>query len=73
MSVPEVHVDSAGNRHYWLNGKLHRDDGPAIVFASGKHFWYLNGDSYYDRRKYQADANLSDEDMVALLLRYRFK
>ena len=26
-----------------LNGKLHRIDGPAIVYANGHHGWYLNG------------------------------
>jgi len=27
-----------------LNGKLHREDGPAIEFANGDKSWYLNGD-----------------------------
>ena len=25
------------------NGKLHREDGPAIELASGSEVWYLNG------------------------------
>jgi hypothetical protein len=29
---------------YWyLNGKLHREDGPAIEHADGRKCWYLNG------------------------------
>ncbi len=32
-----------GNKHWYLNGKLHREDGPAIEYADGHKFWYLNG------------------------------
>ena len=28
---------------WYLNGKLHREDGPAVEFADGDKFWYLNG------------------------------
>ena len=28
---------------WFLNGKLHREDGPAIEYANGTKFWYLNG------------------------------
>jgi hypothetical protein len=27
---------------WYLNGKLHRNNGPAIEFADGTKFWYLN-------------------------------
>jgi hypothetical protein len=37
-----VKVDDSG-RAWYVNGKLHRDDGPAIEFASGDKEWYLNG------------------------------
>jgi hypothetical protein len=26
-----------------LNGKLHREDGPAVIWADGTKRWYLNG------------------------------
>ena len=26
-----------------VNGKLHREDGPAIKFAGGSKYWFLNG------------------------------
>ena len=29
-----------------INGKCHRDDGPAIEYASGDKYWYLNGTLY---------------------------
>jgi hypothetical protein len=29
---------------FWrLNGKLHREDGPAVEYADGDKYWYLNG------------------------------
>jgi hypothetical protein len=32
-----------GNLFYYLNGKLHREDGPAIDLNNGFKFWNLNG------------------------------
>jgi hypothetical protein len=26
-----------------LNGKSHREDGPAIEYSDGRRFWWLNG------------------------------
>ena len=31
-----------GSKAWWLNGKLHRTDGPAIERANGNKAWYLN-------------------------------
>ena len=31
-------------KHWYLNGKLHREDGPAIEYANGTKDWYLNGE-----------------------------
>ena len=28
------------------NGKLHREDGPAITDSNGTKFWYLNGERH---------------------------
>jgi len=30
-------------RFWRLNGKLHREDGPAVEYPSGTKCWYLNG------------------------------
>ena len=32
-----------GIQHWFLNDKLHREDGPAVEFADGCKLWYLNG------------------------------
>lgn len=36
--------DQWGNKRWFLNRKLHREDGPAIECANGDRHWYLNGE-----------------------------
>jgi hypothetical protein len=36
--------DDKGTVRYFLNGKLHREDGPAIEYADGDKYWYINGE-----------------------------
>ena len=44
MSIEYKVVVTDGGAQYWcLNGQLHREDGPAIIFADGEQSWYLNG------------------------------
>jgi hypothetical protein len=31
---------------WWINGKLHRTDGPALIWNSGCQEWYLNGERH---------------------------
>ena len=38
----EVTVDQRATK-WKLNGKLHREDGPAIEHPSGTKCWYING------------------------------
>ena len=37
-----VRVHDNGDKKWYLNGKLHREDGPAIEWAGGSKYWYLN-------------------------------
>jgi len=39
---PISETDEYGNKYWYLNGKLHRVDGPAIELADGDKYWYLN-------------------------------
>jgi hypothetical protein len=32
-----------GDKHWYLNGQLHREDGPACEYFDGDKYWYLNG------------------------------
>ena len=42
----EVIVYNDGSKFWYLNGKRHREDGPAVEYADGDKFWYLNGTKY---------------------------
>ena len=39
-----VKVYSNGTKYWYLNGKLHREEGPAVEYANGDKYWYLNGE-----------------------------
>ena len=39
----EITVDADGTKHWQVNGKQHREDGPAIEFADGREEWWING------------------------------
>ena len=43
MNKPECKTYPNGNKEWYLNGKLHREDGPAIENTNGNKYWYLNG------------------------------
>ena len=30
-------------KHYYINGILHREDGPAVEYPDGTKYWYKNG------------------------------
>ena len=37
-----VKVFDNGDRYWYLNGQLHREDGPAVEYTDGTRIWYLN-------------------------------
>ena len=39
-----VQVNNDGDTYWHLNGKLHREDGPAVEHSDGSKEWYLNGE-----------------------------
>ena len=39
-----LNILANGDKHWFLNDKLHREDGPAIEGADGYKEWYLNGE-----------------------------
>jgi len=39
----EYHIHINGDKWWHLNGKLHREDGPAIEFANGGTEYWING------------------------------
>jgi hypothetical protein len=43
MKEYTVKVYDDGTKEWWLHGKRHREDGPAIEGGSGYKQWWLNG------------------------------
>jgi len=44
-----VKVYSNGTKEWFLHGKLHREDGPAVEYVDGDKYWYLNGTSFTEK------------------------
>ena len=42
MKTYTVKVSNNGTKYWYLNDKLHREDGPAVEDADGTKHWYLN-------------------------------
>ena len=42
-----------GDKVWYLNGKLHREDGPAIEWADGDKYWFLNSKHYFELDYYR--------------------
>lgn len=42
----KVHKD--GSKWWYLNGRVHREDGPAIEYANGDKYWFRNGKCHRD-------------------------
>jgi len=43
MLPNEVKLYDNDDKEWYLNGNLHREDGPAVESANGDKEWYLNG------------------------------
>ena len=46
MTEPTCEIDAFGNKRWYLNGLLHREDGPAIEYADRTIAWYKNGERH---------------------------
>jgi hypothetical protein len=41
-----IRITPAGDKEWFLNGLVHRTDGPAVEWTNGDKFWYLNGQQH---------------------------
>ena len=69
MNKPECKTYPDGTKEWRLNGKYHREDGPAIEWSNGGKHWYLNGKRHReDRPAYEGSGGikrwyLNDEEV----------
>jgi hypothetical protein len=50
-----------GTKVWYLNGKLHREDGPAVESTDGSKAWYLHGERHREADYKIAIENLNKE------------
>ena len=43
---PVCETDIWGNNRWYLNERLHREDGPAVIYANGTQLWYIDGNMH---------------------------
>jgi hypothetical protein len=43
MKTYTVEIGDDGSKVWYLDGKLHREDGPAVEYANGDKFWFRDG------------------------------
>jgi len=48
----DVDFYSDGHIEWWFNGKIHREDAPAIEWKNGYKEWYLEGFWYREEKDY---------------------
>jgi hypothetical protein len=39
---PTLKTYKDGRQEWYLNGYIHREDGPAVIYPDGTQWWYLN-------------------------------
>jgi|TARA_R110000850_G_C9646999_1_gene433943 hypothetical protein len=70
MSDIYTHTDGFGGKWWYLNGKHHRTDGPAIEFGTGDNeFWILDKQLSFNDWL-EAIPDLTYEDKVMYKLQY---
>ena len=43
LMKPEMKIDAKGTKEWVFNGRLHREDGPAVEWYNGTKEWILSG------------------------------
>ena len=56
-----------GSKVWWLNGKLHRVDGPAFERADGSKAWYVDGRCVYALHKSIVDYIVIEDGLPSTM------
>tara|TARA_R100001086_G_scaffold224634_1_gene142667 strand:- start:110 stop:352 length:243 start_codon:yes stop_codon:yes gene_type:complete len=65
-----VKVWTNGTKQWWINGKRHREDGPAVDWSDGTKQWWINGEQVTEeehRRLTSGTRELTVEQIEQLL------
>ena len=66
MKEYQVKVYPDGTKMWYLNGQLHREDGPAIEYADGSKAWYLNGKEFTEKEFKQRTQSYKEVTVAQL-------
>tara|TARA_R110001599_G_scaffold148311_1_gene331960 strand:- start:42 stop:278 length:237 start_codon:yes stop_codon:yes gene_type:complete len=61
-----VKVKPDGSKSWYLNGKRHREDGPAIEYSNGSKYWFLNGKQVTEEEHRQRTQPICDGKTVEI-------
>jgi hypothetical protein len=59
-----------GTKYWYVNGHLHRTDGPAIEYADGHEEWYFNNNEYTFDVWLKVNTALTHGEKVMMKLQY---
>jgi hypothetical protein len=69
---PTLKILPDGTKYWYINGKYHREDGPAYIGCYGTKYWYINGkhitkevNTWAKERNIDLN-NMSDADKMVL-------
>ncbi len=58
------------NRWFYKDKPIHRTDGPAITYSNGMIRYYYDGRWIHDSELFILLTNMTEEDFLALVLKY---
>ena len=62
-------IDADGTKKWFMNGKFHSEDGPAVEYANGTIYWWLN-DKKYKFNDWLKLTPISNEEKCMMKLTY---
>ena len=67
---PTLTIDSFGTKEWWLNGKLHQEDGPAVEWPNGDIEWWLNNNKLTKRQLFSKKMKIDYPELYNSYLVY---
>jgi hypothetical protein len=65
------YLNKWGEVHWYdTYGNLHREDGPAVIYANGDVYWFIGGIRMYSINEWFNNTCITDEDKMMLRLQY---
>ena len=64
MKEYTVQVFENGSKSWRLNGELHREEGPAVEWATGEKEWWLNGKRVTEEEHKRRTTGITMDDAL---------